>query len=52
MKQKLLFILVGSNIKKYPELAHAITSAGHEVGNHTSTHSGLPFNRIPKNTEF
>ena len=32
------FFMVGSNIQKYPEIAHKVIDAGHVVGNHTQNH--------------
>lgn len=35
------FFMVGENVFNYPEAAHAVIEAGHEVGNHTFTHPHL-----------
>lgn len=35
---KATFFLIGSNVKKYPELVKAILRDGHSVGNHTWSH--------------
>ena len=35
---KATFFLVGFWVEKYPEVARAISEAGHEIGNHSSTH--------------
>lgn len=35
---KTTFFLTGIWVKKYPEMVKAIAAAGHELGNHTSTH--------------
>lgn len=32
------FFMVGQNVLNYPDAAHAVIEAGHEVGNHTFTH--------------
>jgi peptidoglycan/xylan/chitin deacetylase (PgdA/CDA1 family) len=42
------FFLVGENILKYPELALQIKSEGHQIGNHSYTHTNLFF----KNNEI
>ncbi|PZX56560.1 polysaccharide deacetylase family protein [Algoriphagus chordae] len=36
--QKATFFVVGDNVRKYPELAQEIISAGHAIGNHTYNH--------------
>jgi peptidoglycan/xylan/chitin deacetylase (PgdA/CDA1 family) len=33
------FFLVGENVRRYPELVRAIHAGGHEIGNHTYSHS-------------
>ena len=47
---KATFFLIGANIEKFPELVQRIHDEGHEIGNHTYSHSGFyPFwssNRI------
>ena len=35
------FFMVGVNIENYPETARAVIDAGHEVGNHTYSHTHL-----------
>ncbi|MBT9153974.1 MAG: Peptidoglycan-N-acetylmuramic acid deacetylase PdaA [Firmicutes bacterium] len=35
------FFLVGFWVEKYPEVAKRIAAAGHEIGNHSSTHPNL-----------
>ncbi len=32
------FFMVGDNVIKYPEIAHKVIDAGHQVGNHGQTH--------------
>lgn len=36
--QRATFFCVGSNVRKYPELAQKIITKGHAIGNHTLTH--------------
>ncbi len=36
------FFLVGSHVKKYPEIAKRVHSEGHDIGNHTYTHINVP----------
>lgn len=36
------FFLVGFWVEKYPEMAKRISDAGHEIGNHSSTHPHMP----------
>ena len=38
---KATFFLIGKNVRKYPELSRKILSEGHEIGNHTYTHSPI-----------
>lgn len=38
---KATFFMVGVNIVNYPEAARAVIGAGHEVGNHTFTHTHM-----------
>ncbi|UOQ47930.1 DUF2073 domain-containing protein [Gracilibacillus caseinilyticus] len=38
---KATFFLIGHDIRKYPELTKAIAAAGHQIGNHTYTHSRM-----------
>ncbi|WP_442505071.1 polysaccharide deacetylase family protein [Novipirellula sp. SH528] len=40
---KATFFLVGRDIEKYPESARAISCEGHEIGNHSYSHSRLLF---------
>ena len=35
------FFLVGANVRRLPEIAHAVAADGHELGNHTETHVRL-----------
>ncbi|MEZ5400941.1 MAG: polysaccharide deacetylase family protein [Bryobacteraceae bacterium] len=35
------FFQVGANARRLPELAKAVSAAGHEIGNHTDTHPRL-----------
>ncbi|HJV44739.1 MAG TPA: polysaccharide deacetylase family protein [Bacillota bacterium] len=35
------FFLVGENVEKHPELVQQEVSAGHEIGNHTYTHTNI-----------
>jgi len=35
------FFLVGAHVRHSPDIARAIHAAGHEIGNHTDTHSKL-----------
>ena len=37
-KVKATFFLIGSQVKKYPEVAREIVRQGHEVGNHSYSH--------------
>lgn len=32
------FFMVGEQVKRYPEIAHRVIDAGHQIGNHTRTH--------------
>lgn len=41
------FFQCGANIRRLPEVARAVTRAGHEVGNHSDTHRPLYF-RSPR----
>ena len=38
---KATFFMIGRNVKKFPDIAKRVVAAGHEVGNHTYTHSSL-----------
>lgn len=38
---KATFYVVGTNVKRYPEIMRRIVAEGHEVGNHTVTHGSL-----------
>lgn len=38
---KATFFMVGVNVVNYPDAARAVLQAGHEVGNHTYSHSDL-----------
>ena len=35
------FLLIGKHLEKHPEIAREMVGAGHEIGNHTFTHSLL-----------
>ena len=35
------FFQCGANVRRLPELARAVLSSGHEIGNHTETHPAL-----------
>lgn len=37
-KVRATFFLIGSQVKKYPEVARAIVREGHEIGNHSYSH--------------
>lgn len=41
-KIKTTFFLVGNWVKKYPGSVKKISSKGHDVGNHSSTHAHMP----------
>ncbi|MEP6714953.1 MAG: polysaccharide deacetylase family protein, partial [Terriglobia bacterium] len=32
------FFQIGGNARRYPDIANAVASAGHEIGNHSETH--------------
>ncbi|UOQ85518.1 polysaccharide deacetylase family protein [Gracilibacillus salinarum] len=38
---KATFFLIGQDIAKYPEMAKAIVDAGHQIGNHSYTHTRM-----------
>lgn len=38
---KATFYVIGSMVRRYPEILHRIVAEGHEVGNHTWTHPTL-----------
>ncbi|HHY15755.1 MAG TPA: polysaccharide deacetylase family protein [Firmicutes bacterium] len=38
---KATFFVLGENVKKHPEIIHRINEAGHQIGNHSKTHSDL-----------
>jgi peptidoglycan/xylan/chitin deacetylase (PgdA/CDA1 family) len=40
---KATFFLIGKFVRQKPELARAVASAGHVIGNHTETHPNLLF---------
>ncbi len=40
---KATFFLVGKKVKRHPEVVKRIAEEGHMIGNHTYTHSKLPF---------
>ena len=33
------FFMIGNNVRKHPEIAHAVIDAGHVIGNHTQNHA-------------
>lgn len=37
------FFQCGANVRRLPQVAREVASAGHEIGNHTNTHPMLPF---------
>jgi peptidoglycan-N-acetylglucosamine deacetylase len=37
------FFLLGKNVEQYPDLAQQIVAEGHQIGNHTYTHSNIFF---------
>ncbi len=37
------FFLVGDHVRRFPALARDISAAGHEIGNHTDSHTKLHF---------
>jgi peptidoglycan/xylan/chitin deacetylase (PgdA/CDA1 family) len=37
------FFMCGKNVRRCPEIARAVTAAGHEVGNHSDTHPRFDF---------
>ncbi|NSW75231.1 MAG: polysaccharide deacetylase family protein [Candidatus Atribacteria bacterium] len=37
-KVRATFFLIGSQVKKYPDVARAIVQEGHEIGNHSHSH--------------
>ncbi|PID87908.1 MAG: hypothetical protein CSB06_03180 [Bacteroidia bacterium] len=37
--QKAIFFCIGKNIEKYPEILRKIKQGGHQIGNHSYTHS-------------
>jgi len=39
---KATFFLLGEHVEKYPEIVKRIHSEGHEIGNHSFSHSFLP----------
>ena len=39
---KATFFLVGFWVERYPDVAKSISDAGHEIGNHSSTHPHMP----------
>ena len=40
---KATFFLLGQNAQKFPELVHEIHTQGHQIGNHSFTHTNLIF---------
>ena len=41
------FYCIGKNIEEYPEQARAIVESGHELGNHSYSHTRLIFKSLP-----
>ncbi len=39
------FFLLGQNVQKYPDLVHQIYTDGHQIGNHSFTHTNLIFKK-------
>jgi peptidoglycan/xylan/chitin deacetylase (PgdA/CDA1 family) len=39
------FFLLGQNVQKYPDLARRIHAQGHQIGNHSFTHTNLFFKK-------
>jgi peptidoglycan-N-acetylglucosamine deacetylase len=37
------FFMCGRNVRRFPEIARSVVDAGHDVGNHTESHSYLHF---------
>jgi len=37
------FFVIGTHVRKHPELTREIALRGHTIGNHTDTHPALPF---------
>jgi peptidoglycan-N-acetylglucosamine deacetylase len=37
------FFQCGANVRRLPQVAREVSSAGHDLGNHTETHPRLPF---------
>jgi peptidoglycan/xylan/chitin deacetylase (PgdA/CDA1 family) len=35
------FFMVGNHVRRYPETARRVAAAGHDIGNHTQTHTKL-----------
>jgi len=35
------FFQCGANVRRLPEVSREVAAAGHEIGNHTDTHTGL-----------
>lgn len=42
-KIKSTFFMTGENIRAYPQVARAVLSAGHEIGNHSFSHAVMLF---------
>ncbi len=41
MNLKAIFFVVGTNVRKYPEIVRRIVAEGHTIGNHTFYHANL-----------
>ena len=39
------FFLLGQNVRKFPDLAFQIKSEGHQIGNHSYSHTNLFFKK-------
>jgi peptidoglycan/xylan/chitin deacetylase (PgdA/CDA1 family) len=44
-KAKATFFQCGANVRRLPEVARQVATAGHEIGNHSDTHSRFYFRR-------
>jgi peptidoglycan/xylan/chitin deacetylase (PgdA/CDA1 family) len=45
LQAKATFFVVGKNVEQYPEIVKDILSKGHELGNHSYSHSAMIFKR-------
>lgn len=37
------FFMCGKNVERFPEIAHSVVDAGHEIGNHSDSHPRFDF---------